>query len=107
MFLRLSEACLFKPESTIASWPTSKRCMGLSTWGSGMDGWIGQLLSRLDHYCLRSHLSPQSLYSLLYGFRLVVDALHEVNSVHSTGKEKIEKSEEKGDLHSFMNTGRR
>ena len=106
MFLRLSEACLFKPESTIASWPTSKRCMGLSTWGSGMDGWMVQLLSSLGH-CLWSHLSPQSLYSLLYGFRLVVDALHEVNSVHSTGKEKIEKTEEKRNLHSLMNSGRR
>ena len=71
-----------------------------------MDGWMGQLLSSLGN-CLWSHLSPQSLYSLLDRFRLVVDALHEVNSVHSTGKEKIEKSEEKTILHSFMNSGRR
>ena len=56
-----------------------------------MDGWMDGCLG----HCLWSHLSPQSLYSLLYGFRLVVDALHEVNSVHSTGKEKIEKSEKK------------
>ena len=68
-----------------------------------MDGWMDGSLG----HCLWSHLSPQSLYSLLYGFRLVVDALHEVNSVHSTGKEKIEKSEEKGNLHSFMNSERR